>query len=178
VHLSEAYYRYLVSLREQTANDRSPFAGPTRPFSNVRGGQGVVAGFWRRPGEVTRLDEITLERIAGEYESLGILAGPQGERVTMLPSLANITLNLLPDGSVTGRFFVQKGADPTDPTFEIDTALNGTFTYDGLRVRFFLEPSVFINEMAWKYRRGFLRPETTDGRYVTTLWRPITQPPR
>ena len=171
LQVSEAYYRYGLSIAQIQAAEDNPFAEPVRPFSNIENGQGVFAGFSRHPAPIIALNEIDIEHIAGAYLSQFIGLRKGGTTVAVLPDQASIRLKLDEDGSASGHFFMTREVNAADPAQEIDADLSGRFTYDGRYVRFSMTPATFLNEYLWNYDRNVISTEQRDTTYFVAFTR-------
>lgn len=170
LHLSEAYYRFLLSLAQIESSSENPFAEPVRPFSNLQGGQGVFAGYSVAKGAPLELNEVNLKTIASEYTSRAFFDVSQFPNIQLLPDQAFITLNLTADGGASGHIFVDSTFNIYDPTQTIDTDFEGTFAYDGTYVTLSLTPDIFLNDILWQYERGALR-SPLEGEYFIVFQR-------
>ena len=159
VQSTEAYYRYVLSLAQIRSVEDNPFAEPVRPISNVEQGQGIFAGIRRSPQAQVLLDEINLEVISGSYVPLAFLYQSADTSFQLSPDQAQLNLTLMPDGRVTGNVFIQGAFNMQNPGQNLDTDLEGQFSYDGRRVRFSLTPETFINQLSWSYSQDRLQSD-------------------
>jgi|GEM_PF-1284534 len=170
VQSTEAYYRYILSLAQIRSAEDNPFSEPVRPVSNVEQGQGIFAGVRRSATVEIALDEINVERIAGTYTPFTFIYQSVDSSIRLTPEQATLDLQLFPDGSVSGRIFIQDEFNIQDPGTNLDTTLEGSFSYDGKRVRMTLSPETFLNEIDWSYERDRMRSEQGEpGSYFLIL---------
>lgn len=144
--VSEAYYRYMRSIRLQKGAAHHPFIEPVAARSNIRGGQGVFAGFttWTAgpasPDVLHRqvVGSYRLSRYHGEIDDVPFDYRPDG---------AAGTLTLHADGTATGTLYLP---DPARPDTLRRFSLDGGYTlHDGL-VRLFHDADTALRDMTFR----------------------------
>lgn len=173
--LSEPYYRYLQSTYVVEQNEGNPFAEPAQPYTNIKGGRGLFGGFQRSRGAV-HLNEISPGVMAGEYQARFLDLRIKGERVVFIPGDSQIELSIASSGRVEGTISLSAGFDPNKPDSSLQTALEGTFRYDGRFVTFDFSSRTFLDDVRWTYEYihpscGVVRTRSSNGDFAAVLQR-------
>jgi hypothetical protein len=123
-------------------------------------------------GEDLSTIDAQLALVAGDYTAEGafgsylLTTASGGEVVDWLEQGASISLQLLTDGTTTGRVFAPGGAEDGG---DFDEDLAGTWTIAGGVVRFSHDADTFLRDMDFAFDDGTLLGEETFGSVTIRL---------
>jgi hypothetical protein len=109
----------------------------------------------------------TVETVAGTYHATTLTATQPTGSVDLLLGGGSLTLNLLDDGTTTGRLLVPGGGESGE---DLDVDLPGTWTLTDSTVTFDQPNSdTFIRDMPFTAERNRLRGEETFGDFTISV---------
>ena len=143
--VSEAYYRYRHSQRQQDNTRSNPFAEPVELRSNVTGGRGLFAGYAPETHGVLS-DAVMYERLATAYQVGYFQVHRDGTGLDYADFGGTAGLNVLRDQTVQGtlRLRTEDGAPWT-------AVLDGGFRLQGTTLRFFHSPHSILRDMEFTF---------------------------
>lgn len=111
---------------------------------------------------------VTRQAVAGNYAAVSFTLRENGTSTDLLAAGASVNINLLIDGTTTGRLFVPGGDDDGS---DLDKDLAGTWSLAGTIVRLQHAADTFLRDLALTFADGRLTGELSsiDGTIAIVL---------
>ncbi len=143
--VSEAYYLYRRTRLLQQDADHNPFVEPVRIQSNIRGGQGVFAGYSLDAHGALSSRRLR-SMISGAYTAVGFEGRENNEPVNYLAEGGSVAITLRPDFTVVGRMRL-----PSSDGAPTTIALDGGFSFQGSDIRLFHSTDTVLRDMDLRF---------------------------
>jgi len=163
--VSEAYYLYRRTRLLQHDAEQNPFVEPVTVQSNIRGGQGVFAGYSLHTHGALSPRRLR-SMISGAYTTVNFEGREHNEPVNYLADGGSVTIRLRHDFTVTGRMLL-----PSPDGAPTTIALDGGFSFQAGDIRLFHSTDTVLRDMDLRFdpRNNSLRGNIGDSRHNTYI---------